>query len=387
MKEIVISGISVVTSIGINVEKSWDGLLSSEHGIKEIKSFDVRHHLNKLGCEIEQIDQYILPHEQTGGRASSLFQIALSDAMHDADIHLNSFSPERIGICVGTTMGEVEPFEQLLKQQRLGSKGGPSIIMEKMASLYGLGGPQWTVTNACAAGNFAIARAIDELRLGRADVMIAGGVDAMSWAAFTGFSSLRAMSQDYCRPFDKNRKGLLLGEGAGVLILETMEHLVKRSGTPRARCLGYGMNNDAHHITQPDPKGKGAIRAMKQALLMAQLSNDNIDYVSAHGTGTPANDRMESVAISSLFGEKMLTSSIKGNIGHTLGAASAIEAAMCVKMMETGNIPPTLHLREQDPLCQMDVVHSEPRKKKMEYIMSNAYAFGGINSSIILGRV
>jgi 3-oxoacyl-[acyl-carrier-protein] synthase II len=387
MKEIVISGIGVVTSIGTNVEECWGGLLSGKHGIKEIKTFDVRHHLNKLGCEIDQVEQYILPHEQTVGRASSIFQIALSDAIHDANIRLGYLPSERIGLCVGTTMGEVEPFERQLKQQQPGSKGGPYIIMEKMASLYNLAGPQWTLTNACAAGNFAIARAVDELRLGRADVMIAGGVDAMSWAAFTGFASLRAMSHDYCRPFDKDRKGLLLGEGAGVLILETRDHLEKRGGTARARCLGYGMNNDAHHITQPDPEGKGAIRAMKQALLMARISSENIDYVSAHGTGTPANDRMESVAISSLFGEKMVTSSIKGNIGHTLGAASAIEAVICIKMMESGYIPPTLHLREQDPSCQVDVIHSEPRKKELTYVMSNAYAFGGINSSIILGRV
>jgi len=268
-----------------------------------------------------------------------------------------------------------------------GVPGGPSVIAEHAAEWFSLNGPRWTLTNACAAGNVAIAKAMDELLNGRADVMVAAGVDAMSWVAFTGFASLRAMSPDVCRPFDAGRKGLILGEGAAALVLERKTDVQRRGVRPRAVLAGYGMNADAHHITQPDPRAAGPVKAMRQALRMAELEPARIGYINAHGTGTPANDRMEAVAMAEVFGETAVTSSIKGHIGHTLGAASAIEAAVCVKVLETGILPPTIHHRAKDPACSVHIVANEPLKKEVAHVMSNAYAFGGINSTIILSKV
>lgn len=389
MKEIVISGLGVMTSIGSHIEECWDGLLEGRHGVKKIQAFDVTGQISQLGCEIENVFNYFPPTGYSFGRATSMIMPAIEDALYEAGLDLTQFDSARVGVCIGTTMGEIEGYEAaLMHGATLGTyEGGPQMIGKNIVQYLGINGPSWTITNACAAGNFALARAVEDLRLDRADVMIVGGVDALSWAAFTGFNSLRAMTPDFCRPFDQERKGLLLGEGAGVIILETMAHVLKRGGEPRARVLGYGMNGDAHHITQPDPQAKGAIRAMRQALEMGGILAAEIGYISAHGTGTPANDRMEAVAISSMFGVNMPTSSIKGNIGHTLGAASAIEAAIAVKVLETGLLPFTQHLRKKDPLCQVDVIAHEPRKKKIDYLLSNAFAFGGINSSILLGRV
>ncbi|MGA5691397.1 beta-ketoacyl-[acyl-carrier-protein] synthase family protein [Cytobacillus pseudoceanisediminis] len=386
MDDIVVSGMSVMTSIGTNIKTFWRGLLEEKHGIKEIKSFDVSQHTNKLGCEIEEAHKYSLNPLKEQGRATSILIPPFEDALYDAGMTPEDLSSFRIGLSVGTTMGEISSLERSLNKHVKSGVAGPHVITESFSEYYKLNGPQWTLTNACAAGNFAIARAMDEIRMGRADIMIVCGVDAMSWVAFTGFNSLRAMASDFCRPFDADRKGLLLGEGAGVLVLETKSHAEKRNIKPRAKLCGYGLSTDAHHITQPDPKGEGSIRAMKAAIEMSGISKEEVGYISAHGTGTIANDKMEAYAMSSLFNEKVLTSSIKGNIGHTLGAASVIEAALCVKILETGIIPPTLNHKNKDPECNVHVVAGEAKIVNTNYVLSNAFAFGGINSSILLGK-
>ncbi|WP_270168548.1 beta-ketoacyl-[acyl-carrier-protein] synthase family protein [Paenibacillus sp. SYP-B4298] len=380
---IIVTGIGAITSIGANVESTWEGLLTGRSGVKRIRSFDVSRHASQVGCEIENIESYFL-HHQPAGRATSLLLLATEDALHDA--RMTDSEGKRIGICVGTTMGEIAPFEEVLAGNRPSGYGGTRVIGQWVADELNLTGPRWTITNACAAGNIAIMRAMEELWAGRADVMVAAGVDAMSWIAYTGFGSIRALSSDVCRPFDRNRKGLLLGEGAGVLILERYSTVVQRGGPVRASILGYGANCDAHHITQPDPGAYGSIRAMNAALEMAGVNSGQIGYVSAHGTGTLANDRMESKALNDVFGGAIRTSSIKGHIGHTLGAASAIEAAMCVKVLETGLLPPTLNLISKDPDCQVDVIAGEPVQADVDYVLSNAYAFGGINTSVIFGQ-
>jgi len=386
MKDVVISGLGAMTSIGHHAEGFWEALLRGRTGAGKITAFDVSQYANQYGCEIDDLDAYGNLTEEVPGRATRIFLITLEDALHDAGLYSDKLDKYRIGICIGTTMGEMEPFEARMMGQDCRLQGGPNAIAEFSAKLYGLKGPVWTLTNACAAGNFAIARAMDEIQSGRADIMIAGGVDAMSWAAFTGFSSLRAMAPEICRPFDANRKGLLLGEGAGVVILESREHMLQRAGKARARLLGYGLSCDAHHITQPDPNAAGALIAIRAALTMGGVSKQDIGYVSAHGTGTIANDRMEARALYACFGETIKTSSIKGHIGHTLGAASVIEAVACVKAMETGILPPTANLNQKDPLCHVEVIANEPLPYQADFVLSNAYAFGGINSSILLGR-
>nr|WP_239565279.1 beta-ketoacyl-[acyl-carrier-protein] synthase family protein [Brevibacillus fulvus] len=385
-----VTGIGTINPIGGNVQELWEGLLTGKSGVKRVKSFDVSGHQNKNGCEIDTLREPVLFETgRTMGRATRIFMLALEEAVCDAGLSAEELARERTGLSIGTTMGEIEPLEAALMNKGKGVNGGPHAIAENVADTLKLSGPVWTITNACAAGNVAIARAMEELLANRADIMIVGGVDAFSWAAFTGFSSLRAMTPDLCRPFDIHRQGLILGEGAGVLLLERQEHLLRRGHRPRARLMGYGLSCDAHHITQPDPAARSAISSIESALKMAQLDKASIGYVSAHGTGTPANDRMEAKALKAVFGEttpQLPVSSIKGHIGHTLGAASAIEAVVCVKALETGILPPTLNLREQDPECDINVIANEPLCKPVEYILSNAYAFGGINSSIVIGK-
>ncbi|MBO8162749.1 MAG: beta-ketoacyl-[acyl-carrier-protein] synthase family protein [Brevibacillus sp.] len=389
MDEIVITGIGAVTSIGGRTAEVWDGLLAGRSGRKRVERFNVEEHQNKYGCEVVRIPPSGLQLETDNmGRATRLVLPALMEALADAGLAIEDLSIYRTGLSIGTTMGEIEPLEEAMMQGS-SRQGGPHLIAENIVRIFGMKGPLWTITNACAAGNLAIARAMDELLRGRAEIMIAGGVDAFSWAAFTGFSSLRAMTPDVCRPFDRNRQGLLLGEGSGILILERGGQAQKRKARPRARLLGYAMNCDAHHITQPDPGASGAARAMEDALRMAGIDKRQIGYVSAHGTGTPANDRMEAKALRAVFSEeveRIPVSSIKGHIGHTLGAASAIEAVVCVKALEEGILPPTIHLEQQDPDCNVNVIANKPLEKRVEYVLSNAYAFGGINSSLVLGQ-
>ncbi|UFJ42427.1 beta-ketoacyl-[acyl-carrier-protein] synthase family protein [Brevibacillus humidisoli] len=390
MSEIVVTGVGTVTSIGENTEEVWQGLLTGRSGAKQITSFSVDEHQNKYGCEMERIPPTVLPVDLDGlGRATRIVLPALEEALGDAGLSPEDLAACRTGVSIGTTMGEIEPLEEAMMQKGTAREGGPHVIVENIVRIFGINGPLWTITNACAAGNLATARAMDELISGRADIMIAGGVDAFSWAAFTGFSSLRAMTPELCRPFDINRQGLILGEGAGLMILERADHAEKRSARIRARLLGYAMNCDAHHITQPDPAAQGAARAMEEALKRAGIGKEAIGYVSAHGTGTPANDRMEAEALRTVFGEAaeaLPVSSIKGHIGHTLGAASAIEAVACVKALESGVLPPTINLQQQDPACNVQVIANKPLARQVRYMLSNAYAFGGINSSLVLGR-
>ncbi|WP_255259347.1 beta-ketoacyl-[acyl-carrier-protein] synthase family protein [Bacillus toyonensis] len=380
-----ITGVGTTTSIGTSINEIWDGLLNGVHGVKHITLFDTSKHINKNACEITNLTDFISPELSNFGRATSMFIVALEDAIYDAGLSMEDLKKYRVGLSIGTTMGEIEPFESGYHH---GLKGGPHVIADQIYKKYQLSGPKWTLTNACAAGNFAIARAIEDINLGRADIVIAGGVDALSWAAFTGFSSLRAMSPDLCRPFDQDRKGIILGEGAGVLIIESDKHFQKRTNKPaKAKLLGYGINSDAHHITQPDPNAIGAIKAMEDALEMGNTDKKHIKYVNAHGTGTQANDLMESKAINTLFNNKVKTSSIKGHIGHTLGAASAIEAVICTKILETKLIPATLNLKNKDINCDIEVVAEKAVHLDSDYILSNAFAFGGVNSSILLGTI
>jgi 3-oxoacyl-[acyl-carrier-protein] synthase II len=245
------------------------------------------------------------------------------------------------------------------------------------------------IPTACAAGNYAIGYAFDCIRSGTADTMLAGGSDAFSRIPYTGFARLGAIAPERCQPFDKNRQGMVPGEGAAVLVLEKADAARARGATIYAEVKGYGLRCDAHHMTAGHPEGDGAIRAMEAAIADAEVALDDIDYISAHGTGTPTNDRIESLALHRLFGDRAKSlpmSSIKSMLGHTMGAASAIEAAACSLALHTGIVPPTINYEEPDPECEVDCVPNQARKIDPRVVLNNAYAFGGNNACLCLAR-
>jgi 3-oxoacyl-[acyl-carrier-protein] synthase II len=250
-------------------------------------------------------------------------------------------------------------------------------------------GPCMMIPTACAAGNYAIGYGFDLLRTGRADVVVAGGADAFSRITYMGFARLGAIAPERCQPFDKNRKGMVPGEGAAILVLESIDAAIARGATVYAEVLGYGVSCDSHHMTAAHPQGDGAIRAMEGAMREAGVGIEDIDYISAHGTGTPTNDRVETIAARTLFAGRAMSvpmSSIKSMMGHTMGAASAIEASACSLALQTGWIPPTINYETPDPECDLDYVPNQARKTDPRVILNNAYAFGGNNASLCLRR-
>jgi 3-oxoacyl-[acyl-carrier-protein] synthase II len=300
---------------------------------------------------------------------------------------------------MGTTSGEpqiVEQYNDIRRQggleaipKELPPKYPCHVIPSNMAIEFGLRGPCLMIPTACAAGNYAIGYGFDVIRTGRADVMLAGGADPFSRITYMGFARLGAIAPQRCQPFDKNRQGMVPGEGAAVLVLEPLEAAKARGAAIIAEVLGYGVSCDAHHMTAAHPQGDGAIRAMAMAMEGSRVTVDDIDYISAHGTGTPTNDRVESLAVRRLFGaraDKVPMSSIKSMLGHTMGAASAIEAVACALAISTGVIPPTINYETPDPECDLDYVPNKARKTDPRVILNNAYAFGGNNASLCLAR-
>ncbi|MCS6861123.1 MAG: beta-ketoacyl-[acyl-carrier-protein] synthase family protein, partial [Abditibacteriales bacterium] len=350
------------------------------------------------------------------GRAAQLVAVAAAQALSDAFERPQDNRPQdhgttgpqvrgqgsvvsSFGVCLGTTMGEpqfVENMNPLWDDEAAVTPlctevvaNPPSVLSERVASYFQLCGPNLTIPTACAAGNYALGWAFEQVQSGAADMMLAGGTDAFSRLAFVGFSRLHAFSPDVCRPFDRNRQGLLLSEGAGVLVLERLEHAQARGARIYAEMLGYGLSADAHHITAPHPDGAGAALAMRRALQRAQRSPDDVDYINAHGTGTPHNDKAETLAIKSLFGERAYqipVSSIKALTGHAMGAASAIEAIACVLSLYHGILPPTWNYQEPDPECDLDYIPNAPRDVQPHVVLNNSYGFGGNNACVVFGK-
>jgi 3-oxoacyl-[acyl-carrier-protein] synthase II len=393
-----ITGIGLVTPLGSDADSFWSALVSGRSGARTVRSFDTSAMPNHIGCEVgevsvpERLREHIL-----GGRCCELAAVVADQAVRHAGLSGNGDAISKLAVVVGTTMGDVTRFEQEralhpdepvsdADVRALASR--PLDVMARtVAGLYGLTGPVVTVPAACAAGNYAIGLAASILHRGEAAAAIAIGCDAFSRLAFVGFSRMRAMSPDACRPFSRGRPGLLLGEGAAAVVLETEAHARERNAEPLAFLDGFGLSCDAHHITGPRPDGAGAAKAMQQALTRAGRAPAEIDYLNAHGTGTALNDKSESIAIHRVFGERarrVPVSSIKALTGHTLGAAGAIEAVASILALRHGVIPPTWNWVEADPDCDIDCVPNEPREAKLRHVLSNSYAFGGNNSSLVL---
>jgi 3-oxoacyl-[acyl-carrier-protein] synthase II len=399
---VVITGIGVVTSIGTGREQFWESLLAGRSGISPVESFDTSPYSVHRGGEVKGFDAAPFLQNLDAarlGRASQFAAAAARLALADAGLDAASLDPLRAGVSMGTTSGEpreVERFNDSYLKDDLEGVGAEFIgrypchlISAHVAEEVGFAGPNVMIPTACAAGNYAIAHALDLLRAGRADVMLAGGSDAFSRITYTGFARLGAVAPEICQPFDRNRRGMIPGEGACVLVLETARRARARGARAFAEVAGYGLSCDAHHMTAAHPEGDGAARAMRQALDESGARPEEVDYISAHGTGTPTNDRLETIAVKRLFKEHAYSvpvSSVKSMLGHTMGAASAIEAAVCALAVHEDRIPPTINLEEPDPECDLDYVPNRARERKVHLAMNNAYAFGGNNASLVLRK-
>lgn len=398
---IVITGIGVISPIGTGKEAFWEGLSEGRFGISKITAFDTSEFQNHRGGEIKDFypKKYIQP-EKLGkiGRTSQYAVAATKMALEDAGIRTDGSFNGRIGISLGTTMGETQMLEQI---DRTWAKNGEEVVdpgwiaqlptnllASNAAYEFGFGGPAMLLPTACAAGNYAIGYGFDQLQLGRADVMVVGGVDAISRIAFTGFNRLFAVAPEKCQPFDKNRKGMMVGEGAGIMVLETLERALERKAPIYAEILGYGMSCDAHHMTIPEVSG--VIRVMQIALESVSVKPQEVDYLNAHGTGTIPNDKTESAAIWKVFGDytkALPVSSIKSMMGHTMGAASALEAIATALAIKNDLIPPTINFETKDPECNIDCVPNVARRKKVNIALSNSFAFGGNNAALVLKKL
>ena len=397
---IVITGLGVVSSIGIGKAQFWKALIQGRSGISKITSFDTSEFPTHFGGEIKdfQPETFIHPRKiPRMGRTSLLAIAAAKMAVEDSRLALQQLNRERIGVCFGSTMGESQIIQLLdeawVKQGEAGLKPGLipqcpcNAVASNLAMEIGLKGPNYVITNACAAGNFSIGYAFDLLRADEADMMLAGGADAFSRIAFTGFNRMLAVAPQKCQPFDKNRKGIMVGEGAGMLILEPLENALSRKAEIYAEILGYGVSCDAHHMTAPESNGISV--CLTNALRESRILPQDIDYINAHGTGTPANDREECLAIKKVFGEfyrKIPVSSIKSMLGHTMGAASAIETIACCLSVKEGIIPPTINYETPDPECDIDCVPNAARRQRTDIALNNSSAFGGNNACLVLKK-
>jgi 3-oxoacyl-[acyl-carrier-protein] synthase II len=402
---VAVTGLGVVTPLGIGWETFWEGLSAGRCATGPVRAFETARYGVDRGSEVRDFE----PHRylrrlapETIGRAAQMgaaaARLALADAgLFESELH-PALDPDRIGVAMGTTSGEPAEIEHLDDawvakrpedtDARFVARYPCHTIAINVAAEIGARGPNVMIPTACAAGNYAVAWASDQLRWGRADLMLAGGSDIFSRITYAGFARLGAISPDLCRPFDRGRKGMIPGEAAGVLVLEPLERARARGARIYAEIAGYGLSCDAHHMTGAHPQGDGAVRAMEMALVSAGARPGDVDYVSAHGTGTPTNDQVEAIAITRLFGDAAPpVSSIKSMIGHTMGAASALESVACALAVHQGRIPPTANFEAPDDGCRLDFVPNAAREQRVRLAMNNAYAFGGNNASVLLREV
>lgn len=399
-KRIVVTGMGVVSSIGTGVEEFWRQLILGTSGISRIESFDTSKHCTHFGGEIKNFmpGKFINPRKSHFmGRASQLAIVATKLALQDAGISEDDLKDCTVGVSLGTTGGEAQEIEMIDKiwalmgeenvYKRRIRQYSVDHVPTNLANTFRIEGPIRMFTTACAAGNYSIGYGYDMLQKGKVDKMIVGGSDAFSYSSFSGFNQLGAVAPEKCQPFDKNRKGMMVGEGAGIMILEPLEDALARKARIHAEILGYGLSCDAFHITNPRPEGMA--QCIAKALREAHIEQEDVDYVCAHGTGTRHNDAAESAALHKVFEHKIQgvpVSSIKSMLGHTMGAASAIEAIACCLAVKDNVIPPTINHELADPDCNLDCVPNKARRKKVNIALNNGFAFGGNNSCLVIKK-
>lgn len=405
---VVITGIGAITPIGNNAKDFWNGIKEGKCGVNEIAAFDTADYKAKLAAEVKgfKVEDYIDKREaRRMDKYCQFAMVAADEAVKDAELNMEEVDSERFGVMVGSGIGGIATIEE--QHKKLMEKGPKRIspffipmIISNMAAgniaiKFGAKGICTTVVTACATGTHSVGEAFHNIRNGMSDVIIAGGSESsITPLSVAGFDALTALSTstDPKRasiPFDKERDGFVMGEGAGILVLESLEHALKRNAKIYAEIVGYGATCDAYHITSPAPEGEGAARAIKLAIKDADIKEEEISYINAHGTSTPYNDKFETAAIKGVFGEKAYEipiSSTKSMTGHLLGAAGAIEAIICAKALEEGFVPPTVGLTEKDEECDLDYVPNVGREQELKYVLSNSLGFGGHNAVIVLKK-
>lgn len=397
-KRIVITGLGVVSSIGIGKDAFWEGLLLGRSGITPISSIDTANHFTHKGGEVKNFmpEEFITQSSQA--YLSRAVQMALAGAklaLKDARLSSPDYREMKTATCIGITSGPVQVIEhindRLIKNEELTNDLISQLPVHTASAIVakelGLNGANFLFSTACAAGNYAIGYGYDLIRLNRADMVLAGASDPFSRISFTGFNQLSAVAPEKCQPFDKNRRGMMVAEGAGVLVLESLENATRRKAPIYAEILGYGLSCDAFHMTSSSVEGIAA--CIRNAIDGAGINLAEVDYISAHGTGTPTNDRNECAAIKQVFGsryQKIPISSIKSMLGHAMGAASALEAIACALIVQNDIIPPTINYETPDPECDIDCVPNQARKQEVNIALNNSYAFGGNNASLVLKK-
>ncbi len=408
-RRVVVTGLGLVTACGNDVDSTWTSLMKGESGADYIKKFDTEDFNVKFACEVKNFDEqdYLEKKEARRMGAFTHFAIAASDeAMKDSGLVIDDSNAEMIGTYISSGIGDFWAIER--EHEKLLKSGpgrvSPFFIVSAIVNLasgnvsirHGAKGPNSATATACSAGAHAIGDSFRIIERGDADAMICGGAEsAITPMSVAGFASMRALSTNNddpkgaSRPFDAARDGFVIGEGAGILILEELEHAKKRGAKIYAEIVGYGMSSDAFHVTMPDETGSGAIRVMRKAIKDADIQPEQIGYVNAHGTSTPYNDKFETLAIKEVFGGKEKAppvSSTKSMTGHALGAAGGIEAVFGVKALTENVLPPTINYENPDPDCDLDYIPNKPREAEVEYVLSNSFGFGGTNACLIFKR-
>jgi 3-oxoacyl-[acyl-carrier-protein] synthase II len=418
MRRVVVTGLGVVCPLGVGVDHVWGRLTAGDSGIVAIDKFDTSDLPSKIAGQLPPgpksegnwtMDEWIAPKDQRKMDPFIAFGVAAAEmALEDSGWSANSDEQRwRAGVLIGSGIGGLPGISEgsVTLQERGPRRISPFFIPANLINLvsgqvsirHGLMGPNHAVVTACATGTHAIGDAARLIMLDDADVMVAGGTEAaVCRIGFAGFSAAKALSTSYndtptkaSRPWDKGRDGFVMGEGAGVVILEELEHAKKRGAKIYGEVVGYGMSGDAYHVTSPPEDGSGGYRAMQAALKRSKLNLEDIDYINAHGTSTPVGDEIELRAVKRLFGDaayKLTMSSTKSAIGHLLGAAGAVEAIFSIKAIETGIAPPTINLQDPSDGCDIDLAANKAKERKINAILSNSFGFGGTNASLIVSR-
>ena len=397
-KRVVITGMGIFCSIGRNVEEFVWSLKEGKSGIGPITLFDTSKYPSKIGAEIKDYrpeDYFSKKELKNISRTDQFGLIAAEEASRASRIDF--YLPEEVAVCLGAGAGGMQEAETYHREVLLKGKSRPSLLLPfipsftatRVAERFRFAGQRLTVTTACSSSATSVGYGADLIRSGRAKAVLCGGSDALSELTFGGFNALKAMDPSLCKPFDRRRAGMCLGEGAGILVLEDLEEAVRRGAKVYAEFLGYGIGGEAYHITAPEPTGAIEARIMKEAIEESHISLLDVDSINAHGTGTPLNDKVETLAIKNVFGERAYSipvSSIKSMVGHCLGSAGGIEAVASILSIHYGFIPPTVNHQEGDEDCDLDYVPGKSRNQEVKVVLSNSFAFGGNCTTLVFGK-